>query len=233
MGLNYINLVGLLQGFNWLFDFYTGGKRRPVFFDIEKTRLELLELDRNFPTIHEELLGVLGNKQDIPRYHEVDRMEEYISNTVDTDKGWKVFFLNAMGEKPEANCAACPRTSALLDQVPGLMQAFFSILEAGKSIPAHHGPYRGYIRYHLGLVVPKNEPPTIRIRDQYYTWKEGESVLFDDSWEHEVYNKSDGDRVVLIVDIRRPMPLVLDSVNRFVEYVMRLVYGKQILKKLA
>jgi aspartyl/asparaginyl beta-hydroxylase (cupin superfamily) len=233
MGINYINLVRLLDGFNWLFDFYTGGKRRPVFFEIEKTRPELLELERSFPAIREELMGVLGNKQDIPRYHEVDRMEEYISNTVDTDKGWKVFFLNAMGEKPEANCSRCPRTSALLDRVPGLMQAFFSILEAGKSIPSHCGPYRGYIRYHLGLIVPKREPPTIRIRDQYYTWKEGESILFDDSWDHEVYNKSDGDRVILIVDIRRPMPLVLDSINRFVEFVMRLVYGKQILKKLA
>jgi aspartyl/asparaginyl beta-hydroxylase (cupin superfamily) len=233
MALNYLNLLWLLDGFNWLFDLYTGGKRRPVFFEIETTCPELRELDRHFPAIREELLGVLGNKQEIPRYHEVDRMEEYISNTVDTDKGWKVFFLYAMGEKPEANCARCPRTSALLDRVPNRMQAFFSILEAGKSIPTHCGPYRGYIRYHLGLVVPENDPPTIRIRDQFYTWKEGESVLFDDSWDHEVFNKSDGDRVVLIVDIRRPMPLLLDSINRFVESVMRIVYGKQILKKLA
>lgn len=233
MAINYLNLLWLLDGFNWLFDLYTGGKRRPVFFEIESTCPELRALDRNFPAIREELLGVLGNKQEIPRYHEVDQMEEYISNTVDTDKGWKVFFLYAMGEKPEANCARCPRTSALLDGVPNRMQAFFSILEAGKSIPTHCGPYRGYIRYHLGVVVPQNEPPTIRIRDRFYTWKEGESVLFDDSWDHEVFNKSDGDRVVLIVDIRRPMPLVLDSINRFVESVMRVVYGKQILKKLA
>ncbi len=102
----------------------------------------------------------------------------------------------------------------------------------GKAIPAHEGPYRGYLRYHLGLVVPEANPPSIRIKDEHYTWKEGESILFDDSWNHEVYNESVGDRVVLIVDIRRPMPLPFAFFNRFVESVMRLVYGKQIVKKL-
>ncbi|MBV8229499.1 MAG: aspartyl/asparaginyl beta-hydroxylase domain-containing protein [Planctomycetaceae bacterium] len=234
MKINYVslNLVELLNGFNWLFDFYTGGRRRPVLFDIEKTRPELLELDRNFPAIREELMGILADKKEIPQYHEVDELETYISNTVDTDKGWRVYFLYAMGEKPEKNRARCPRTAAILDRVPGVFEAFFSILEAGKSIPTHSGPYRGYLRYHLGLIVPRNDPPTMRLKDRYYTWKEGESILFDDSWEHEVYNKCDGDRVVLIVDIRRPMPVVLDSINRFVVLVMRFVYGRQILKKL-
>jgi aspartyl/asparaginyl beta-hydroxylase (cupin superfamily) len=138
-----------------------------------------------------------------------------------------------MGEKPAANRAKCPRTSALLDEIPGLFQAFFSILEGGKSVPAHYGPYRGYLRYHLGLVVPKTNPPTLRIKDQHHTWREGESILFDDSWDHEVINNATEDRVVLIVDIRRPMPLPFAAVNRFVEYGMRLIYGKQILKKLA
>ncbi len=168
MKINYVslNLVWLLNGFNWLFDFYTGGRRRPVFFDIEKTRPELLELDRNFPAIREELVGILADKKEIPQYHEVDELESYISNTVDTDKGWRVYFLYAMGEKPEKNRARCPRTAAVLDRVPGAFEAFFSILEAGKSIPTHSGPYRGYLRYHLGLIVPRNDPPTIRLKDQ-------------------------------------------------------------------
>ncbi len=216
-----------------LFDLYTGGPRRPVFFDIEKTCPQLLELDKNLSAIREELLALLPEKHAIPKYHELDNMQQNISARFDPDKAWKVFYLNAMGEKPETNRARCPTTSALLDKVPGLMQAFFSILEGGKSIPAHTGPYRGYIRYHLGLVVPKENPPSIRIKDQHYTWQEGQSVLFDDSWEHEVSNKSDSDRVVLIVDIRRPMPYFFDALNRFVVSVMRRVYGKQILKKLA
>jgi aspartyl/asparaginyl beta-hydroxylase (cupin superfamily) len=160
-------------------------------------------------------------------------MQTGISARVDSEKDWKVFYLDAMGEKPAANRAKCPRTAAALDRIPGLFQAFFSILDGGKSVPAHRGPYRGYLRYHLGLVVPAEDPPSIRIKDRHYTWREGESILFDDSWEHEVTNHSKGDRVVLIVDIRRPMPAPFDAFNRFVEGVMRVVYGKQILKKLA
>jgi aspartyl/asparaginyl beta-hydroxylase (cupin superfamily) len=233
MRINYTSLVWLLDGVNGVFDLYTGGRRRPVFFDIGETCPALLQLDAHFPEIREELLGLLAEKQSIPRYHDVDGMQQYISARFDPDKDWKVFYLYAMGEKPEANRAKCPKTAAQLDRIPGLFQAFFSILDGGKSIPAHRGPYRGYIRYHLGLVVPQNDPPTIRIKDQYHTWREGQSILFDDSWDHEVINKSDRERVVLIVDIRRPMPLPLASLNRFVELVMRMVYGKQLLKKLA
>ena len=216
-----------------MFDFSTGGPRRPVFFDIDATYPSLRTLDRSFPAIREELVALLDEKSSIPRYHDLDRMQTYISATVDADKSWKVFYLYAMGEKPALNREKCPQTAAALDQVPGLFQAFFSILDGGKSVPAHCGPYRGYIRYHLGLVVPAVDPPSIRVKDEVYTWKEGESVLFDDSWDHEVVNKCASDRVVLIVDVRRPMPLPFAALNRFVESVMRVVYGKQVLKKLA
>ncbi len=231
--MSYLSLVGLLDGVNRFFDIHTGGATRPVFFDVAATCPELLELDRQADAIREELGGLLAEKGSIPRYHELDRMQTGISAKGDPDKDWKVFYLYAMGEKPAANRARCPRTAAILNRVPGLFQAFFSILDGGKAVPAHRGPYRGYLRYHLGLVVPEHNPPSIRIKDQHYTWEPGRSILFDDSWEHEVYNTADRDRVVLIVDIRRPMPLVYDRFNRFVEFIMRQVYGKQILKKLA
>jgi aspartate beta-hydroxylase/beta-hydroxylase len=233
MALHYTSLVGLLDGVNWVFDRYVGGERRPVLFDIDATCPALRELDRAFPAIREELLALLADKGSVPRYHDVDPMQRGISARVDPEKDWKVFYLHAMGEKPLANRAKCPRTCAVLDRIPNLFQAFFSILDGGKSVPAHRGPYRGYLRYHLGLVVPPVDPPSIRIKDRHYTWREGESILFDDSWEHEVINRSPSDRVVLIVDIRRPMPAPFDAFNRFVEGVMRVVYGKQILKKLA
>jgi len=233
MILDQINYENLLIPLNKFYDLHIGGPRRPVFFDIATTRPELLELDRNYPVIREELLGILPEKRAIPRYHELDEMQYNISARVAPDKDWKVYPLNIMGVKPEAFCARCPRTMALLDRIPGLFEAFFSILEGGKSIPAHEGPYRGYLRYHLGLIVPEKNPPSIRLKDQVYTWKEGESVLFDDSWDHEVYNRCDGDRVVLIVDIRRPMPMPFDAVNRLAQRIMKPVYGRHILKRLA
>jgi aspartyl/asparaginyl beta-hydroxylase (cupin superfamily) len=233
MILDQINYEQLLVPINKFYDLYTGGRRRPVFLDIRTTRPELLDLDRNFHDIREEVLRILPDKRAIPRYHELDQMQYNISARVDPEKDWKIFPLNIMGVKPEAYCARCPKTMALLDRIPGLFEAFFSILEGGKSIPHHEGPYRGYLRYHLGLIVPEKNPPSIRLKDQVYTWKEGESVLFDDSWDHEVYNECELDRVVLIVDIRRPMPQPFDGVNRVVQSIMKTVYGKHILEQLA
>jgi aspartate beta-hydroxylase/beta-hydroxylase len=224
----YNVLCSLLAPVNGLFDLHTGGRQRPVFHEISQVRPELTGLRREFPAIRQELLTLLDTTQ-APRCHEVDRNQSYISETSD-DKDWRVFYLYLIGEKPEANRARCPVTCAALDRVPGVFQALFSILDPGKSIPPHEGPYRGYLRYHLGLVVPAQDPPQIRIKDQIYTWREGEDVLFDDTWEHEVMNHSNDRRVVLIVDIRRPMPLPLTALNRFVELIMRLVYGKQVVK---
>jgi aspartyl/asparaginyl beta-hydroxylase (cupin superfamily) len=231
LGTSSPNNVGL-RFLNAFFDVATGGRRRPVVFDAAKICPALLELDRNYPVIRREVSALLAGKAAIPRYHDLDPVQRRVSAVVDPDKDWKVYYLYAMGEKPERNRARCPETSALLDRVPGLFQAFFSILDGGKSIPAHCGPYRGYLRYHLGVIVPRKDPPTIRIKDRYHTWAEGLSILFDDSWEHEVANKSDSERVILIVDVRRPMPLPFAAVNRIAEAVMRLVYGKKILEKL-
>jgi aspartyl/asparaginyl beta-hydroxylase (cupin superfamily) len=233
MVLDQIDYEKLLVPLNKFFDLHIGGSRRPVFFDIAAIRPELLELDRNFPVIREELLGVLAEKRSIPRYHELDQMQYNISARVDPEKDWKVFPLNIMGIKPASFCARCPKTVALLEGIPGLFEAFFSILEGGKSIPPHEGPYRGYLRYHLGLIVPDKNPPSIRLKDQIYTWKEGESVVFDDSWEHEVYNQCDEDRVILIVDFRRPMPQPFAAMNQVVQRIMKAVYGRHVLARLA
>lgn len=74
MILDQINYESLLVPINRFYDLHIGGARRPVFFDIAATRPELLELDRNFSVIREELLGILPAKANIPRYHELDEM---------------------------------------------------------------------------------------------------------------------------------------------------------------
>ena len=87
------------------------------------------------------------------------------------------------------------------------------------------------MRYHLALKVPEKNRPAIRIKNRYHTWIEGESVLFDDSWDHEVHNEADDTRVVLIVDVLRPMPYPFSALNRAVTRIIRRVYAKGLAKK--
>ena len=228
---NMIFLWLVTQVLNVFFDFFTGAKRRPVFFDVAKTCPQLLEFDRRYPAIREELELILADRSDIPRYHDVDALQHDISAVANPEKKWQVFMLDTMGHRWAENCARCPVTSRLLDNTPDLFQAFFSILEGGKSIPAHNGIYRGYLRYHLALKVPQRNPPKIRIKDRYHVWREGEGVLFDDSWEHEVYNDADDIRVVLIVDVLRPMPPVPQAINRLAKAYLGLHYVRSMLNK--
>ena len=216
--------------FNPFFDLFTGGDRRPVFFDIDKTFPALRLIDQRYAEIREELEALLPKQDRMPRYHELDTDLIYASGRFNRNKRWNVFMLYCYGAKPEQNRKLCPRTVAALDLIPNLNQAFFSILDPGKSIPAHSGPTRSYIRYHLGLRVPENNPPRIRVKDTFYTWKEGESVLFDDSWNHEIYNTSDGLRAVLIVDVLRPLPLPAHLFNRLLQGLGRVFYGPRVVR---
>ncbi len=207
-----------------------GGRERPAFYDVDRLRPDLRALDRNFPVIREELEGILPLHHKLPSYQDLDEAQQEISSEGAGD--WKVFVLYAMGRKPERNRALCPKTCALLDQVPDLFQAMFSILDPGKSIPPHRTGWMGYLRYHLPILVPKNNPPSIRVKDQWHTWQEGQGVMLDDSWEHEVRNESDGPRVVLIADILRPMPTYAHLVNKVLSRGAGYVYADKLLRKL-
>jgi aspartyl/asparaginyl beta-hydroxylase (cupin superfamily) len=224
---------GVLAAINGFFDFYTGGRRRAAFFDVAVTAPGLTPLTARWRDIQAEVDALLATGAPLPRYHEIDPHIARISQNNDPSKSWRVFLLYAMGEIPDAARHQAPRTLALLEGVPGLYQAFFSVLAPGTSVPAHEGPYRGYLRYHLGLRVPKDNPPFIRVLDRNYVWKEGEDVLFDDSWDHEVVNRASERRVILIVDVLRPLPAFPAAVNRwFVRRVIHPLYARQLIRNL-
>jgi aspartate beta-hydroxylase len=209
---------------------YVDPPRRPTFFDVAETCPELDRVTRAYPAIRREFDRLMAAAPDLPQYHEVDSGERAISST--TPKRWNVFMLEILGHRPTHNRAQCPETCAALASVPNLIQAFFSILEPGKSVPEHEGPYLGYLRYHLGLRVPAQKPPKLIVNSQDYAWKEGEGVLFDDSWPHSVVNDAAELRAVLIVDIRRPLPRVPDMFNRFLTDVIgRHTYGRHVARK--
>lgn len=205
---------------NAVFRRQAGGDQRPVFFDIDETYPELRVLDRQHGPIQAELEALLQERERIPRYHELSKTETYISGTVNPEKSWRVFMLSTVDGEVAGNADRCPNTMAALRQVPYLLGAFFSILDPGKSIPAHDGPYTGYLRYHLALKVPALNPPRLRVKDRFHTWQDGQSVLFDDSWNHEVINHADEIRVVLIVDVLRPMPWPYRQFNLFLTRVL-------------
>ena len=208
-----------------------GGDDRPIIYDIDEVCPELRRFEQSTDAIRDEVLALMPDRKDIPKYHEIDPGRSHISSENDGDSSWRVFMLYAMGAKPQENRVRCPKTRELLDTTPNLFQAFFSILEPHKSVPAHQSPYAGYLRYHLPLIVPTDNPPRMRIRDHWHTWKEREPLLFCDYWDHEVENHSDQVRVVLIIDLFRPMPAVQDRVNRIVTHTyLRRAYGRKIAK---
>ena len=121
------------------------------------------------------------------------------------DRGWKRFYLKWYGPPdPEAQ-RVCPRTVALLKGMPNVHLAMFSILEPGSLIKPHSGPFRGCYRYHMGILTPNDDRCHIKIGGEKYSWRDGEDVLFDDTFYHEVRNDTDKVRIVLFMDVQRPM----------------------------
>lgn len=118
---------------------------------------------------------------------------------------WRSFFLFGYGYAIEENLARCPRTAEVIAQIPGLNSAFFSILAPGTHIPDHRGVTKGLITCHLGLVVPKDGDVRMRVKDRIVRWSEGETLVFDDTYRHEVWNDTNGTRVVLLIQFERPL----------------------------
>lgn len=175
------------------------------------------DLEANWEVIREELDQILEHREQLPNFQDISEDQEAITS----DDQWKTYFLYGFGYKAEQNCARCPETTRLIEQVPGMKTAFFSILSPGKHIPDHRGPYKGVIRYHLGLKVPEpKEKCRIRVGDDVRHWEEGKSLIFDDTYNHEVWNDTDGERAILFMDVVRPMPFPLSAIN---EGIIRLI----------
>lgn len=167
-------------------------------------------IERDWRAIRAELDRVLIRQSELPGFHELSPDVATISQ----DKGWKSFLLCGYGFHAQANIAKCPETWRICQSIPGLTTVMFSILEPGKHLPAHRGPYNGLLRLHLGLIVPEpREQLGIRVDKEVYRWKEGEAVIFDDAYEHEAWNRTDKTRVVLFVDFIKPLRFPANVLN--------------------
>jgi beta-hydroxylase len=171
------------------------------------------EVEKDFPAIRAELDRVMQRRDELPNFQDISSEVK----TIQTDNNWKTFMFCGFGAWSEENCRQCPATMAALKKIPGMTTAFFSILSPHKHIPAHRGPYNGVLRLHLGLIVPEpREQVRIRVDDQICLWEEGRCLLFDDSYNHEVWNDTDHWRAVLFVDFVRPVYFPFNLLNQLV-----------------
>jgi len=189
------------------------------------------EFESRLEDIQRELEQVLERPEEIPAFHQLSPDQKRISK----GENWKTFAFCVFGIKLEENCARCPATVEALERLPGLQNAWFSILAPQYHIPPHKGPTRAVIRVHLPLVVPEAADDCwLRVDDQVRSWKVGKCMLFDDTYEHEVRNATDDMRVVLFVDVDRPSDLVGRWFNRLIVALVRSsAYVKDPLNNLA
>ncbi|MGE6301929.1 aspartyl/asparaginyl beta-hydroxylase domain-containing protein [Serratia liquefaciens] len=155
--------------------------------------------------IREEALTVAQDLRNIPRFHEI--MSEQASISANDARDWRMFIMQAYGQPIARNLARCPQLAQLIASSPDVLSASLSFLAPGKQVPAHRGPFRGILRGYLVLSMPKRadgEPAAVlKVDGREYRLNEGEFMLWDDTFEHEVWNDSDQVRTVLLLDIRR------------------------------
>jgi beta-hydroxylase len=170
------------------------------------------ELEASWQVIRRELDSVLERIDLVPNFQDIQIEQRLIT----MDDGWKTFFFCGYGERAEKNIARCPETHRLLSTIPGLTTAFFSILRPKKKLRRHRGPFKGVLRYHLALKVPRDlDRCGIDVAGDVRRWEEGKSLIFDDTHPHQAWNDTDEVRVVLFVDFVRPLPRPLAALNRF------------------
>ncbi len=118
---------------------------------------------------------------------------------------WDVGYVQYMGRPVAENRARFPETTRVLDALPGFRgtgHAYFSVLAPRAHIQPHCGPINAWLRCHLGIVVP--EGCRMRVGDETRSMQEGRCLVFDDAFEHEVWNDGDRERLMLIIDFWHP-----------------------------
>lgn len=179
-----------------------------MFFDVSQFPGTAV-LENNWRAIRREL-------ESLPQSSFIPWKETFLYST-----GWDVFGLYAFGKRVEENCRACPETAAVIEQIPGIVTAGFSSLKPQTHIQPHVGYDYDYsdsgqlerrelndkvLRCHLALVVPPaltHFGCAIRVGEEIENWTEGKCLVFDDTIEHEAWNRTEGTRVVLIVDFMK------------------------------
>jgi aspartate beta-hydroxylase len=168
-------------------------------------------LEAGTASIREELLGVLSQAHSLESFLQPASprdANELLQSSNGQNPAWNAYFFHRHGQRYDEHCLACPQTAALLDALPlahvreHSPETLFSVLSPGTHIRPHHGVTNTRLVTHLPLIVPSD--CALRVGGETHAWEEGRCVTFDDTFEHEAWNRSAQTRVVLIVDSWNP-----------------------------
>jgi len=185
----------------------------------------MAELEAAYPVISAELTGLLDAKIAFTPYAQ-GTDARYRQKKFGLEEGsdrWSIYDL--LGPAAESNC---PKTVELLQrwfrvELGEPVTAQFSALRAGAHIPPHCGVSNVFLTAHLGLIVPQG--CLIRVGNEKRSWSEGHGFVFDDSFEHEVWNEGDSMRIVFIARFYHPAltELEIEALGTLHERVRALV----------
>ncbi len=188
----------------------------------------LLAIEENWQEILPEVQKILLHREAIPGFQEVSPDQHKLAK----GGNWRTFFLYGFGIPFAKNASQAPFTCKTIAPTEKLQTAWFSILAPGYHIPHHRGVTKGILRYHLGLIVPEDfEKCRIRVGEEIRPWRPGKGFVIDDTFDHEVWNDTDEERVILIVDFDRPMKWWGRLINNSFLMLMRMTAFYQEPKK--
>ena len=160
----------------------------------------LAPLRARWREIREEALALHGEA----RLRAADGYEDAGFNSF-FRRGWRRFYLKWYGDPLPSAAARCPVTVSLVQSIPSVRAAMFALLPAGGTLMPHRDPFAGSLRFHLGLVTPNDDRCRILVDGQPHAWRDGEAVVFDETFVHEAKNGTQEDRIILFCDVERPL----------------------------
>ena len=169
----------------------------------------IADLEARTPEIQAELAALMAEGRSFDPYlTEQTERPIFDAHGMTNNDDWGALYLWRNGASVQENQALCPVTTDVMNSLPLVFSGqrcpniLFSRLKAGATIPPHHGMINTRLIGHLPLVIPSD--CGFRVGSETRSWVEGEAFLFDDTLEHEAWNRSDEDRIVLIFEVWKP-----------------------------
>ena len=206
---------------NCLLYMFTQSRARHPFINLDKFH-ELDDIQKNWETIKEEVTHLYKNGY-FEQTKKPDSQASYdIGFRTFFKYGWSKFYIKWYGYTHDSAKTLCPNTVRILEQIPSVNGAMFTVLPAGGQLTRHLDTIACSLRYHLGLDTPGSDDCFINIDEVPYSWGDGKALLFDETYLHFAKNDSDHCRLILMCDVERPMNFIGRFINFCFKGLMRL-----------